>query len=229
MRLFSASLLFALIVPLGATQITTFVGTGVDVTGNVDNKYTVISVPSGPNSYDSVPYSAYVTDPSKFPVGVPGGWFSNDAGSSWISAKPDGTSGGDNLDEFVYETQFDLTGFDPISVVLQFTAWADNQISSIKLNGVDVGYTLTNDINFISSGLGVTVTLDGSSYTFLSGINTLTFTVVNTSFLYPMNVSGLRVQVDKAEGISTVPEPATMGLFGAGLLVAGLLRRRKSA
>lgn len=233
MKHFSATLLLAVALPLGATQITTFVSTGTDVTGNRDNAYQVVATPSGPITYDTVTYDAYVTPnpvPAAFPVGVPGGWFSNDANSQWITAQGD-LSNGDNLGEFQYQTQFDLTGFDPISISIQFRIWADNSITGVFLNGVATGATISDPVNFVDP-TGTLVSLDGSSYSFNPGINTLTFNVDNSSFLYPMNVSGFRLQVDKAEGdLSSVPEPATMGLMGLGLALTGWAarRRRKAA
>ncbi|MCC7497198.1 MAG: PEP-CTERM sorting domain-containing protein [Bryobacterales bacterium] len=232
MRTYLVTSILAVALPLSATQITTFVSTGTDVTGNRDNAYQVVTTPSGPITYDTVPYDAYVTPnpvPPAFPVGVIGGWFSNDSNSQWITAQGD-LSNGDNLGEFQYQTQFDLTGFDPISVSLQFRIWADNTVSSVFLNGVATGAAISDPINFVDP-TGMPVSLDGSSYAFNSGINTLSFALSNTSFLYPMNVSGFRLQVDKAEGnLSPVPEPSTLALLTVGLVVTGwAARRRKRA
>lgn len=224
------TILLAAALPLGATQISTFVSSGTDVTGNRDNAYQVVATPSGPITYDAVTYDAFVTPypaaPS-FPVGVVGGWFSNDADSRWISAQDD-FSNGDNLGEFQYQTQFDLTGFDPLSVALEFRIWSDNTINSVLLNGVSTGASISNPVNFVDP-TGTSVSLDGASYSFNPGLNTLTFAVDNTSFLFPMNVSGFRLQVDRADGdLSTIPEPSTLGLLGIGLaLTAWGIRRRK--
>ncbi len=234
MRLLKVSLLFALALPLGATTITTFVSTGTDVTGDRDNKYKVVETPAGPITYDTVSYDAYVTfnpPTPQFPVGVPGGWFSDDVDSEWIAAQPDTNIQGDNLGHFMYETQFDLTGFDPISVQLQFHVWADNQIPAIFLNSVATGFQVINVVNYVDPLSGTEVTLDDAGgFAFNPTVNTLSFLVQNTSFYYPTNVSGFRLRVDKADGLAAVPEPSTMGLIGIGLALAGWAhRRRRSA
>ncbi|MCX6621559.1 MAG: hypothetical protein NTY38_10860 [Acidobacteria bacterium] len=144
-------------------------------------------------------------------MGVPGGWFSNDAESAWIAAQPDGSQP-DNLAEFEYETQFNLTGFDPISVSLQFRIWADNGVSGVLLNGNPTGHSITNLVNYVDPA-GTPISLTGASYAFNPGINTLHFTVENTAFFFPTNVSGFRLKVDSADGLQFVPEPSTIGLL----------------
>ena len=121
--------------------------------------------------------------------------------------------------------------FDPISVSLQFRVWADNTINAILLNGVATSFTLSNPINYIDPNAYTAVTLTGAGGAFNAGLNTLTFVVGNTAWPYNTNVSGFRLKVDSAEGdLSSVPEPSTFGLMGAGLALAGwAARRRKQA
>ncbi|MCC7497157.1 MAG: PEP-CTERM sorting domain-containing protein [Bryobacterales bacterium] len=232
MRLLVTTLLLALPLPVAATEITTFVSTGADVTGDRDNKYQVVAAPStGPVTYDTVPFDAYVTfnpPTPQFPVGVPGGWFSDDSDSKWIAAQRDTNTQGDSIGQFMYETRFDLTGFDPISVVLQFHVWADNQIPTIFLNNAATGDQVLDMINYVNPLAGAQVTLSNAAgFAFNPGVNTLRFAVDNTSFYYPTNVSGFRLRVDSADGQYVVPEPSTMALLGAGLILSGLIYRRR--
>ncbi len=157
-------------------------GTGVDDTGApladgvVDTHYVLTQ-----NATDPTSASAFVHDSTVFPI-VTGPWLPNGNLSKWIAPITDSStaSGGD----YTYRTQFDLTGFDLATVVLQ-GGWAtDNLGTDLKLNGISTG--LINTVQF--TGLTPFILNTG----FQPGTNTLEFLVNNSDAV--MGATGLRVE-----------------------------------
>lgn len=184
--------------------------------GAVDPHYQLISSADpafpGPN--------AVVVQSNAYPIPP---WVANGPNSNWIGPRTDAAVG--NLPgTYIYRTTFDLTGFSPSTAEITGIWTTDNNGLDIVLNGVTLGYT---------APYGAFTDFDATHYAFtinsgfVSGINTLDF-VVNNGQVGPgdntPNPTGLRVELSGEADL--VPEPATSGLVGLGLLTAGLLRRR---
>lgn len=182
--------------------------TGVDALGNslpddaIDTHYTV----NGGTAYA-------VTSAGGFPIGP---WLGDLTTSSWIS--PATGTLGDLNQTYTYTTTFDLTGIDLTTASIAGRISTDDQLTGITINGnaaaIPVGITsFTYWTNFsVSSG-------------FLSGLNTLSFSVLNNGG----GPTGLRVEYTGNNFVAAVPEPSSYALALAGIATAFLvLRRRRS-
>jgi hypothetical protein len=126
----------------------------------------------------------------------------------------------DNAGNWTYQTTFSLTGMLPATASITGRWLTDNTGINIYLNGTIMALTTpANDFTLWTSfSLPV-----GSN--FVAGLNTLDFVSSNTS-----GPSGLRVEflTGTATDVSAVPEPATLGLLGVGLLGLGIARRKRA-
>ncbi len=196
-----------------ASPITTLYNTGVDASGVVlangvigDPHYSLISVPGGTSTIMTR------TSAGGYPIGP---WLADDALSVWIGPANNSQLNGP-VGDFIYRTSFDLTGFNPLSASITGKWATDNPGTSLLLNGIvaagmtTTGYTVWSPF-ILTSG-------------FIAGINTLDFVVRNNG-----GPTGLRVEMtgDASAAIGAVPEPATLALFGLGLMGVALGRRRK--
>lgn len=183
--------------------------TGVDAAGaalpdgEADPHYLLVVNPDGANEVAPV-----VHDGSVFPI-VSGPWVPNTATAKWIAPQfnTSGSAGeasdaGAGPGTYVYRTTFNLTGFDPATAVLT-GGWAtDNRGASIRLNGVDTG--LTNAAQFVQV---TDFSLAAPAVSFLPGINTLEFLVVNEGQgvgYTGLQVRGLRVLAQTAVDVPSV-------------------------
>lgn len=209
-----AALACAMSAPAQAASIVGLFNSGTDannvalVGGNglVDTHYTIISSTSGgvlPRQAVTYTNTAYVA---------------NDANSRWISLNSNGNPGSNTT---VYRLTFDLTGLDASTASISGT-WAADNFGSILLNGNATGFALTGSptSNFnrkhaftLSSG-------------FVSGINTLDFSVGDTGQPTALRVDDL---VGTADLAAAVPEPGTWALLilGFGIIGAGMRRREQ--
>ncbi len=192
-----------LIVPaVNAQPIDTLFSTGVDafgsplVSGSVDSNYTVLESGSSAEVLNRLPSS----------------YFPNDVNSQWIWQQSDGRP--TNVTR-TFRTQFDLTGFDSSTAVIQGLWGADNQGIDILINGVSTGNSLPGVITSNFSQLHGFEISSG----FLSGINTLDFIIQDNG-----SVSAFRAELS---GTATVvPIPAALWLFISGLTVMGLFYKK---
>jgi hypothetical protein len=141
----------------------------------------------------------------------------NTATSTWVSTVPigeTGIAGG----QYIFETSFDLTGFDEDAVTIFGKFAADNSVDEVYLNG--------NLVAGVSGG-GFTFwtpfTLDDGLQ---AGVNTLTFLFTNAPGAPPAdNPGGFRLEMN---GFAVVPEPSSVMLGLVGALGLGLIARRRS-
>lgn len=134
---------------------------------------------------------------------------------------------------YAFQTSFNLSGFDPNSVVISGDWAADNWLVGIWLNGQQVFkgpfagvYCLPN--GYCEEFAYTTYFSLASLSALLVGLNEIEFVVNNpgptrtnpVSFLLHASVDGVR---------QAVPEPATYALMGLGLFVLGAMRRKEAS
>lgn len=194
------------------------INTGVDsngallADGALDPHYQLVSQndPSFPGP------DVRVVNSGGFPFN--GYWFANGPNSKWVAPYADPSNNSPGV-SYVYETKFDLTGFNPNSTHIAGFWSTDNNGIDILLNGVSTGFTtpVTSFYQFspflITSG-------------FHAGVNTLDFVVFNQPQDYG-NPTGLRVEggvFSAPSPVAPTPEPSTFALAGLGAV--GLLAYR---
>lgn len=189
--------------------------TGQGTTGHADPNWVIASSPSS-----STPTTAYdVTSKAA-------GW-ANQTGSTWISPNKNGTvySPVGNYD---YQTTFNMAGLNLSTALLTGSIASDDCLVEVLLNG--------HAISGIGMGTGVSNTACGNSHSyatftgftinsgFLAGVNTLTF-VIENAHVNP-NPTGMNLRIGGTA--LPLPEPASLGMFGLGLLgLGGLWLRRR--
>lgn len=196
--------------PAQAAVVTGLTNTGVSVSGNVDNAWSITGGASDPTI--SYPAPAYVNGPHP-------NWIPNSATSNWITPyDPFNQSTDPSVNgTYHFQTAFTVTG---ASLGAFFTGQfaADNVVSQILLNGQAI-YT-----GPVSGSQFNGWTAFGANTFFLDGVNTLEFDVVNYAQTSG-NPSGLNVQFLTA----AVPEPSTWAMMILGFLGVGFVAyRRKS-
>jgi hypothetical protein len=117
---------------------------------------------------------------------------------------------------YTYATSFTISGSVDPGQQLTGVWWADGNMRAscgIMLNATCVDST-SSDLAYAGPGIAFTF-----SSGFLSGANTLQF-FVNNSY----RETGLRAHLTATD--TGIPEPGTLALVGAGLLVLAIRRRR---
>jgi hypothetical protein len=131
----------------------------------------------------------------------------------WIGASASGSLAGgaadNNLTRFSYSFRTTFTG--GTATGFSYQCALDDVFTSIVLNSV----TLSAGCD--QYNVGATRTITG----LVPGLNTLTFNMGGNGI-----TDGLLVNITALQ-TSTVPEPATVALMGAGLLALGVVARRK--
>jgi len=206
-----------------------------------DPHYTLVSVPGGTSQ-------VMVRSAGGFPFPY---WLGPDSASAWIGPNDPGTT--PNVDDlngpvgpYDYQTTFNLTGFDPTSVVISGGisgpgGWStDNQGIAILLNGHQVwgpnNYDNGDPAGHAQYAQFFPFSIDAYSDPYFStGINTLDF-IVNNDY-NPAggdNPTGLRVEMTGTANYAAlansqiIPEPLSVIFFGTGLVaVGGFVARRR--
>lgn len=143
------------------------------------------------------------------------GW--RDAASRWATPT-NNASDGLPAASFVYTETFSLTGLDAATATFSGRYAADDNISSITLNGT----TLANT----GGGYTFWTSFSSAGATFLAGVNTLTFDTQNSGG----GPTGLRVEVSgTANTVGTVPEASAWAMMLAGFALVGFSVRRRSS
>jgi hypothetical protein len=144
-----------------------------------------------------------------------GGWLANGANSSWIAPNPSINNNGPA--PYTFTRTFNLSGYLLSSVTLTGGAWAIDDAGTLALNG-----TTISTVGSGAWGALTSFTLAGA--TLNQGVNTLTITITSDDQF----LEGVRLEGQINGTLSTVPEPATFALFGAGVAALALLRRRRA-
>lgn len=200
---------------LGANAAVGLYNTGVDNSNNVlalgavDTHYTV--------------GASAQTFSTNYPEGYgPGYWLAPNLTSGWITpllGAGNTASGSAAGGDYTYQTTFDLTGIDYSLLSIIGKVTADNGITDILINGISTGFTYGGpNTGTYSTFADFTI---GSG--FHSGINTLTFDVVNGS-----GPTGLRTDFSGTTFTAAVPEPETYAMLLAGLGMIGFATRRRN-
>ena len=171
-------------------------GTGADGTvladGTVDPHYQLVT-----NANDPQSKAAIVEDSTIFPIATEH-YVANSATSKWIGPllDPNAAPG-----DYVYRTTFDLTGFDPATVLLTGSWAVDDTGTDILLNGASTG---------LKNGGFASLTPFVLTEGFKDGTNTLDFLVHNGELAADptaANPTGFRVEGLRAG--AKLPGPTT--------------------
>jgi hypothetical protein len=200
--------------PLQAASIVGLFNTGTDASGTAlvggngvtDPNYTIVD--SSDASLIGKPAVTY-----NFPYPI-----AEDGNSRWVSTDASGLAPASTT----FRLAFDLTGYDAATAEITGNLAADNA-ATIKLNGVDTGFTAFGFSAFSSFSL---------TSGFVGGVNTLDFVVLNAGGPGAFRVDDLVGTADLGvvpEPPGVVPEPGTWALLILGFgLVGGALRGRRA-
>jgi PEP-CTERM motif len=137
--------------------------------------------------------------------GYTGYWMGPSSTSKWVTSLVTGGEAGDvPAANYIYQTTFDLTGFNVATASLQGRMAADNEITGVQLNGANTGLTAYGYDSFAPFSI---------SGGFVPGINTLQFIVNNSG-----GPSGLRAEL-LGDFTAAVPEPGSSLLMLGGVMV----------
>jgi hypothetical protein len=184
-----------------AVTITTLFNTGVDDSsvalpgGSVDPHWNVVAPPGGADVVNSV---------LRPPNGIPTTWLPNTAASAWIWENADGLPV--NVTR-MFETKFDMTGFDLSTAVIDGRWASDNAGLNIFINGVDIVPP-----NPTSPGFGSWTAFSVGNANLVQGINTLRFEVKDVG-----SIAGFRAEFTAATADRVPDGGSTMILLGSAL------------
>jgi len=212
----------------GAT-ISSLYNTGVDAAGVAvadgtgDSHYLLVF----PGAQEGVPIVA--TAAGGFPIPP---WVADSPTSAWTTTlnpiTPLGPGSNTNAGifaDYYYQTTFSMAGLNPQTAVIAGQVSYDNFLQDVLLNGVSTG--IIADVNNPGPSFGgwLAFNFDAADIALLNGgVNTLTFIVRSAQPDGLDDYTGLRVEFLQRTA-NAVPEPASLSLLGAGLVV---MRRRRS-
>jgi len=173
----------------------------------IDSHYSIISAPS--------PYNTAYTGNGLDTTG-PMPWLDDGPNSRWIGVTP-WMAEWVPVGNYVFQTTFSLTGFDPTTASLALQIASDN-VCRVYLNGNDTGITTGSEAFTSFSNFAI-------STGFVNGMNTLDFHVNNatTPGAQTHNPMGLRVELSGSA--SVIPEPTALGMTGIAFAVLVSFRR----
>jgi hypothetical protein len=159
---------------------------------------------------------------------INGAWLANNAISRWLTPASNGNQSFDPSADglYTYSLSFDLAGFAPATAAFTGRFAADNLVTQILLNGVQISQAGGGSFNRWTDF--------SASSGFAGGLNTLAFTVRNLRQASG-NPTGLRVEfltstIEPLGSGTAVPEPASWAMLIAGFgLVGAASRRRRQA
>ena len=202
---FSASASFA----IGGQPIpnTTLFNTGVDndriplPDNSVDLHYTFV----GPVPTGTAPIVA--TSAGGFPIAPAGPRLPDSLTSAWITPSEDTTG---NAGDYTYRTTFTVpTGVDLTQAFVRAMVSSDNNITAIRINGIDTGITWAGGFSSFSPSFGI-----GSGI--VAGVNTIDFVVNEASGgAGSGGYTGLRVELNG--GYGPAGHVAIPGLVNTGV------------
>ena len=201
----ATALALVAVAPASAATITTLYSTGVDnagvaTTGNGADLHWSLA---GGTAYTGAANNVYPISP----------WVNESATSRWITPTNNAADGNPTT-SFIYSTTFSLTGFQVATASFTGKFAADDQVTSILLNGTAIGA--------IGGGYTSFTSFSSTGGSFVAGLNTLTFVTLNSG----SGPSGLNVEL--SGNASVVPEPAIWGLMVTGFGMVGFAARRRT-
>ena len=156
--------------------------TGVDATGaalaggSVDPHYKLIVSPDATFTGPDAIVTSQIAEGYWVPQSATAKWIAPSANQSYPGATPCNAAG-----TYAYRTTFDLTGFDPATVLITGQWGADNSGTAVRLNGVSLGLTAASYAPLTAFTINTG---------FVAGTNTLEFELLDLGC-----PSGLRVEL----------------------------------
>jgi len=162
------------------------------------------------------------TDDTLFPMQY---WMSNASSpaSKWLTPGAQAGTGYDQSSAGIYTwTQtFDLTGFNASSATIS-GRWAADNTGTVSINGVVLASGQITDPGAFTGW----TSFSSAGANFVSGLNTITFTVTNDASATALNPTGVRVEFT-ASDVTPVPETSTTAMMALGLALMSVLVRRR--
>jgi hypothetical protein len=138
------------------------------------------------------------------PTGPIPPWVDDSSTSLWIGPRSGGT--GVAPGTYKYQSSFNLTGFDPATILISGRVAADNRITSIRINGFETGFSTGGDSSF---NAWTPLNIDATTFPrFNQGVNNIEISVSNTGTT--PTPAGLRMEITT----SAVPYEGTQSIVG---------------